>query len=210
MIVPHFFAFRRVRVDRAMKLMFAAAMCAMSVTISPAQMFFNTVATFGTNTGGLFYAPMQANNGNLYGTTFQGGTGAGCPYSTGCGTIYQLTAAGGLSTLYDFCSQPNCTDGEAPYGGLAQGPNGNLYGTTTIGGTYGFGRVFEITPEGALTTLYSFCPAGGDCSDGAQPRAGLLLGSDGNFYGTTEYGGPSPCGPVATCGTVFQITPGVC
>jgi uncharacterized repeat protein (TIGR03803 family) len=220
MSVPHDFTFCWVRVARdtvrpnrilrslAMQLICAAVMCAVAAIISPAQTFFNTVATFGPNVGGLFYAPIQASNGNLYGTSYQGGTGAACQNSSGCGTIYQLTPAGALSTLYNFCSQPNCADGQWPYGGLAQGPNGSLYGTTTRGGANGYGSVFEITSEGALTTLYSFCSAGPpECSDGSQPYAGLLLGQDGNFYGTTEYGGSTSECQATRCGTVFQITP---
>jgi uncharacterized repeat protein (TIGR03803 family) len=178
----------------------------------PWRPFLNTVATFNATNGngsGLFSAPIEAGNGNLYGTTMAGGVSAACQNGAGCGLIYQLTPAGQLSTLYNFCSQPNCADGEAPYGGLAQGTNGNLYGTTTRGGANGYGTVFEITPEGALTTLYSFCLAGLPyCADGASPYAGLLLGSDGNFYGTTRFGGSSPeCNPNSTCGTIFQITP---
>jgi len=121
-----------------------------------------------------------------------------------------------LTTLYNFCSLGglDCTDGSAPSGYLIQGSDGNFYGTTTGGGQYGQGTVFKVTPTGTLTTLYSFCAQGGaDCTDGAQPVAGVIEGSDGNFYGTTAAGGipqtydlcnaPTPF----TCGTVFKITP---
>jgi len=66
---------------------------------------------------------------------------------------------------------------------LVQGVNGNFYGTTYSGGSSNTGTVFEITPGGKLTTLYSFCSQSG-CTDGAYPQAALVLGSDGNFYGT--------------------------
>jgi uncharacterized repeat protein (TIGR03803 family) len=80
--------------------------------------------------------------------------------------------------------------------GLVQASDGSFYGTTSNGGTSGYGTVFKITPAGALTTLYSFVG-----SDGSYPYAGLVQGSDGNFYGTTAYGGTS------SYGTIFKITP---
>jgi uncharacterized repeat protein (TIGR03803 family) len=89
------------------------------------------------------------------------------------------------------------TDGSYPLAGLVQGPNGNFYGTTSAGGANGTGTVFQISSTGVLTTLYSF--TGG--ADGATPKAGLTLGTDGNFYGTTFLGGTN------NDGTVFLITP---
>ncbi len=97
-----------------------------------------------------------------------------------------------LTTLHSFAGD----DGRNPYATLAQGTDGNFYGTTGWGGAIGWGTVFKITPAGVLTTLYSF--AG---SDGSIPRAGLVEGTDGNFYGTTVGGGASDDG------TVFKITP---
>jgi uncharacterized repeat protein (TIGR03803 family) len=78
--------------------------------------------------------------------------------------------------------------------------DGNIYGTTTGGGAHGQGTIFKITPSGALTRFYSFCTQS-NCSDGAYPYAGLVAGSDGNFYGTTEKGGSTGHG------AVFRITP---
>jgi len=122
-----------------------------------------------------------------------------------------------LTPLYNFCAQTNCTDGSGPSGYLIQGSDGNFYGTTSSGGAYGQGTVFKVTPTGSLTTLYSFCKAGALCADGAQPLAGVLQGSDGNFFGTTTGGGiagtSDTCGNgglgggVYTCGTVFKLTP---
>ena len=71
-----------------------------------------------------------------------------------------------------------------PYAGLVQATNGNFYGTTVGGGAHGGGTVFKITPSGTLTTLYSFCSQSG-CTDGADPHAGLVQATNGNFYGTT-------------------------
>lgn len=96
------------------------------------------------------------------------------------------------------------TNGSAPlYTILAQGLDGNLYGTTSQGGTHGQGTVFRMTPSGVVTTLYNFCSAP-HCTDGSLPYAGLVLGTDGNFYGTTFYGGTYPT--VEGAGTTFKIT----
>jgi uncharacterized repeat protein (TIGR03803 family) len=83
---------------------------------------------------------------------------------------------------------------------LAQGLDGNLYGTTSARGAHAKGTVFKITPTGTLTTLYSFC-AKSKCADGSVPYGGLVLGTDGNFYGTTFTGG------TLNAGTVYKITP---
>ncbi len=148
---------------------------------------------------------VQGVDGNFYGTTSQFGAYGG-------GTVFQLIPGVGLNTLYSFCAQggDNCTDGDYPTGALVQGADGNFYGTTYDGGancidTGGCGTVFQLTIGGGLTTLYSFCSQGGDtCSDGAFPSAGLIQGTDGNFYGTTYNGG----GTYADYGTAFEITSG--
>jgi len=139
---------------------------------------------------------VQGSNGTLYGTTYAGGGGVGEDCGDGCGTVFALTATGGLTTLYTFCSQTNCTDGAAPVAGLVEGADGSLYGTTIIGGANLYGTVFKITGA-ALTILHSF-----DGTDGSHPQGTLVRGTDGNFYGTTVYGGAN------NLGTVFKITPG--
>lgn len=108
---------------------------------------------------------------------------------------HKMTSSGVLTSLYSFCSQPDCADGAQPFAGLVQGSDGNFYGTTSEGGTHGNGAVFNITPSGALTTLYRF-----HGTDGRDPYAGLIQATDGNFYGTTSAGGPN------NGGTVFKIT----
>ena len=195
---------------------------------------------------------VQGTDGNLYGITGLGGA-----YNHG--TVFQVTTAGALTTLYSFCAQSGCPDGSYPGTGLVQGTDGNFYGVTGSGGINGYGTVFKITSDGVLTTLHSFdgtdsgspyglliqsngnfygttygqgvSPKGSvfkisasgtlttlynfcsqiGCADGANPYAGLVQASDGNFYGTTSEGGDSslckqtqPYG----CGTVFKITPG--
>jgi uncharacterized repeat protein (TIGR03803 family) len=129
---------------------------------------------------------VQGSDGNFYGATYAGGNS---------GTIFKVTPAGVETVLHSFTG--GSSDGDQPYGSLVQGVDGNFYGTTAFGGTNGYGTVFKITPSGNETVLYSF--AGG--SDGAAPWAGLLLGNDGSFYGTTNGGG------TAGYGTVFKITP---
>jgi len=128
---------------------------------------------------------VQATDGNFYGITNAGG-------AHGLGEVYKITPAGVFTTLYSFCSQTSCTDGQGPYAGLVQGTDGNLYGTTT-------NTFFKITTKGALTTLYSFCTQQ-SCLDGVDPQGALVQSTNGAFYGTTISGGAD------SCGTVFEIT----
>ncbi|MGA7414266.1 MAG: choice-of-anchor tandem repeat GloVer-containing protein [Bryobacteraceae bacterium] len=142
-----------------------------------------TLYSFCTQTGcpdgkGPNTALIQADNGDIYGTTPSGG-------ATGGGTIFQITKAGTLTTLYSFCALTGCADGKNSTG-LIQGSDGNLYGTTSAGGAYGEGTVFEFT-DGMLTTFYSFCATSG-CPDGASPNA-LVQHTNGAFYGTARRGG---------------------
>ena len=142
-------------------------------------------------------ALVQASDGNFYGTTSLGGSG-NCSgfYGPGCGTVFKITPTGTLTTLHSF----DITDGQTP-NGLVQATDGNFYGTTAQGGAYcnyGCGTVFKITPSGTLTTLHLF-----DGTDGVSPRGALVQATDGNFYGTTAYGGAN----VVYYGTLFKITP---
>ncbi len=138
---------------------------------------------------------VQATDGNFYGTTEYGG---GPNFS---GTVFRITPSGKLTTLYSFCSQSGCPDGEYPTAALVQATDGNFYGTTYGGGAnLHYGTVFKITPSGTLTTLYSFCSQSG-CGDGEVPGSALVQATDGNFYGTTVFGGANGEG------TVFKITP---
>jgi uncharacterized repeat protein (TIGR03803 family) len=149
---------------------------------------------------------VEATNGNLYGTTEDGG-GNGC-----CGTVFKITPNGRLTTLDSLPEE----DGSGPYptAGLVEAANGDLYGTTVGGGVNGGGTVFKITPRGKLTTVYSFCsnPSTGICTpgyisayDGWGPSAGLIQATDGDLYGTTSAGGNS--GATYGAGTIFKITP---
>jgi uncharacterized repeat protein (TIGR03803 family) len=176
---------------------------------------FTTLLNFNGTDGGNPAGPLvQGLDGNLYGTAVAGGSSAYCPFGTGfCGTVFKITPSGSLTTLYSFCSQPNCADGFWPFAGLTLGTDGSFYGTTDNGGPsangfcapYGCGTTFKITPAGELTTLYDWCSLP-NCADG-EPAFGqfpvsLIPASDGNLYGSTSGGG---VGPYA--GTIFKLTP---
>src|ERR1700691_577861 len=183
----------------------AFLLCAATAVALPAQTF-TKLFNFDTTDG---YEPMaglvQGADGDFYGTTPYGGANPQT-YCNGCaGTVFKITPSGTLTTLYNFCSQSGCMDGEAPYAGLVQGADGDFYGTTEGGGANGGGTVFKITPEGRLTTLYSFCSLI-DCADGDAPMAGLIQGNGGDFYGTNANGGAN-LGIRPGGGTVFKITP---
>jgi uncharacterized repeat protein (TIGR03803 family) len=137
-------------------------------------------------------------NGNFYGATYGGGANGG-------GTIFQVTPGGNLITLYSFCSQTNCNDGSGP-GGLMLATSGAFYGVTSTGGANLGGTIFEITPAGKLSTLYSFCSQS-NCTDGYGPSTVVQVAS-GVFYGITNQGGANCLdGLPSGCGTVFEITP---
>jgi len=150
---------------------------------------------------------VQASDGNFYGTTAGGGS-SNC--STGCGTVFKMTAAGSVTSLYSFCEQTNCPDGSVPLAGLAQAMNGNLYGTTQVGGTSNSGVIFQVTPSGAVTTAYKFCSVT-NCTDGQTPEGALILATDGNLYGATAEGGANQKGTVfrfsGMAGVAVQFVP---
>jgi uncharacterized repeat protein (TIGR03803 family) len=154
------------------------------------------------SSGSLGYANslMQASDGNFYGTTSMGGP-------ENWGTIFEITASGTFTTVNTF-QDLDGNYGVDPNGGLIQATDGNFFGTTSTGGNSSdSGTVFILTPAGVATTLHSF-----EISDGANPMAGLVQGIDGNFYGTTTYGGAGNCPFMVGltpggCGTVFRISP---
>jgi uncharacterized repeat protein (TIGR03803 family) len=134
-------------------------------------------------------ALVQGSDGNFYGTTPYGG-------ADNQGTIFRMTPEGVLTTLFEFGRNDN---GSQPYAALVQGKDGDFYGTTYLGGI-GYGTAFKITSVGELTTLVQFTGVGG-LNIGSAGNAALVLGSDGNFYGTTPVGGADDDG------TVFMMTP---
>jgi uncharacterized repeat protein (TIGR03803 family) len=182
--------------------------------ITPAGVL-TTLYAFSSGDGASpFGTLVLGTDGNFYGTTVGGGHNSNCDGLDTCGTVFKITPAGVLTTLYNFCSQTHCTDGIEPYAGLVQGADGNFYGTTWMGGTNcvpglngGCGTVFKITPDGTFTSLYSFCTQA-NCTDGKNPYYGSLVqASDGNLYGSTWLGGTATRCPNG-CGTIFRITTG--
>lgn len=173
--------------------------CGTVFSITPAGVL-TTLHTFTGGDGGDGGNPLgivQARDGNFYGVTV-GGTS-----SLANGTVFKMTPHGALTTLYTFCLQTGCLDGLSP-NGIIQAADGIFYGTTTSGGFYGWGTAFKMTPRGTLTTLHNFCSEQSNCGDGAGPAAGLIQGTDGNFYGTTEFGGAAEG---SGTGTVYEMTP---
>jgi uncharacterized repeat protein (TIGR03803 family) len=167
---------------------FALLFCAAAAV---GQTTFTSLASLIHVSGGQPYAMslVQGLDGNFYGTTNNNG-------AHGWGTVFKVTPAGKITTIYSFCALPGCADGSSPEAGLVLGIDGNLYGTTYDGGANLDGTFFKITPGGTLTTVRSFTRA-----DGEEFSGGLVQGTDGNFYGTTIVGGNSGAG------TVFKITP---
>lgn len=135
--------------------------------------------------------PVQASDGNFYGTTFECGA-----HDTSL--IYKITPAGVFSAIYAFASGSG--DGYQPQGALIQGSDGNLWGTTSSGGANNAGAIFKSSLAGAESVVYSFA-ACGTGTTGCDPLAGLVQGTDGNFYGTAEQGGAN------NTGVVFKVTP---
>jgi len=142
---------------------------------------------------------IQGSDGNLYGTTPNGG-------ASGFGLIFKMGLSGGVTDVYSFA---NGSDGGGPGGPLVQATNGNFYGATQSGGANNNGTLYELILPNTIIPFYSFSAGGLDSgsqlvtnSDGVSPVCGLVQGSDGNFYGTASGGG------VAGYGTVFKITSG--
>jgi uncharacterized repeat protein (TIGR03803 family) len=153
-----------------------------------------TPLSFDNSDGARAGALTQGPDGSFYGTTLWGGPHTNINPYVGFGTIFKVSTDGLLTTLYSFTGG---ADGGWPYAGLVLGKDGNFYGTAFSGGRqfYGYGAIFQVAPDGTYTNLHAFAS-----SDGANPYAGLIQGSDGNFYGTTYAGGAQGLG------TVFQVT----
>ena len=155
----------------------------------------NTLTTFdGSNGAHPMAGLIEGSDGNLYGTTYEGSPS----FYPGYGTVFQVTTAGVLTTLYGEFGEGHIPDGGHPMAALLQGTNGNLYGTTYGAGVLcPLGTVFQITTNGALTNVYAF--TGG--TNSFYPWADVVFGADGNLYGTTCGYFLSPGEP----GTVFAL-----
>ena len=154
------------------------------------------LAVFDGTNGNEPSSVIQATDGNFYGATTYG-------QASEYGNVVKITPAGEVSTLYNFCSKPHCTDGAWPETPPILGSDGNFYGVTSAGGSDlgnggGSGTVYKLTLAGVLTTLHTFCTVD-PCLDGQNP-VGIMQAADGNLYGTTYSAGQY------NAGTLFKIT----
>jgi uncharacterized repeat protein (TIGR03803 family) len=139
---------------------------------------------------------IQASDGNFYGTTFRGGP-------DNRGVIYKITPGGTLTVIHNFHSAA----GQATYptAGLVQATDGNLYGATAFGGTFGHGQLFQITPKGKYAVLHNFGPHSG--AGGSAPEVSLFQHTNGTFYSDTYEGGDPAC--VSRCGLLYGLGMGL-
>ena len=155
----------------AVALLFAVAASAQTYT----KLYTYPIGSGAYSGIGFPQVMSQGRDGNLYSTIQNDGT-------KNVGTVYSMTAAGTLSTVYSFCALTSCADGSYPWGGVTLGFDGNFYGTTQGGGTHGAGTVFKVTPTGTLTTLWNFANG----TDDSAPTYTTVQGQDGNMYGVSE------------------------
>lgn len=164
---------------------FSAVVLFALVTTPTHSQSFSVLYSFGTNPGDPVNPQnpgtiAQGRDGNLYSTAPSGGANGG-------GAVFRITPTGDLTVLHSF---ETITQDSGAWSGLTLGTDGNFYGTTFQGGTSGFGTLFKMAPNGQFIVLYNF--TGG--SDGGNPYAAPIQGTDGDFYGTTA-------------DTVYRLTP---
>jgi uncharacterized repeat protein (TIGR03803 family) len=121
---------------------------------------------------------VQGNDGDFYGTTYQGGT-------SNEGTLFKISASGAYTLLHSFDFTATTLDGNEPLTGMTLGTDGNLYGTTLLGGKNNGGTIYQLSPAGDLTIVHNFCAVAG-CTDGFDPQTPLAQHTNGKFYGNTS------------------------
>ena len=170
---------------------------------------FTSLFSFNCTNGSAPYAALTAaNGGTFYGTTSSGGV-------SNWGTIFLITTNGAFTNLFSFTGTNNPWQGANPAAALMPDGAGNLWGTANFGGVtnglylnfstllgYGYGTMFELATNGTVTTPVVF---GG--TNGAHPSGGLVLAKDGNFYGTTTWGGIGISRNFSGYGTIFRLSP---
>lgn len=132
----------------------------------------------------------RVSDGDFYGISAFGGAHTN-------GNLFRISSTGQLKVLYSFCSLANCADGSQPFALPIEDSDGNLYGTTFLGGAYNNGVIYKLTPDGAFTVLYNFCSLG--CADGSDPSA-LVQDGEGNLFGTHNQFG------LHGSGNIFELT----
>jgi uncharacterized repeat protein (TIGR03803 family) len=170
--------------------------------LTPGGVFTSLFSFNGTNGATPDAALTPGKYGILFGTTSAGG-------ASNWGTIFMITTNGAFTNLFSFTGTNNPWQGAAPAAALVPDGNGNLYGTADYGGTTnasyngtGYGTVFELTTNGTVIARFVFGNTNGD-----YPSGGLVLGKDGNFYGTTTWGGGGIAGSFPGYGTIFRMSP---
>jgi uncharacterized repeat protein (TIGR03803 family) len=179
--------------------------CCLGTIFRVAKDAISTATTMHTFMGGAAGSTpigslLQDTQGRIYGATTAGGD-LNCPLTEGdgCGVLYELSPKGGLMVLHAFAGQ---ADGAIPFGGLVRDKSGNLFGTTSRGGTANFGTVFKLDRRHKMILLHNF-----ENTDGALPYSGLVEDPEGNLYGTTYWGGNFDCNSQTGCGVVFKLAP---
>ncbi len=179
-------------------LLFACVVLTFAFAMRSEAQTFNYLSEFnGTNGKWPWGSLVQATDGNFYGTSIIG--------NASNHQIFRVTPAGEISTVYEFCLKNGCPDGFYPWTPILA-TDGNLYGATDEGGdNTNDGTVYKLTLQGKLTTLHSFTCVTVFCNEGSFPT-GLIQASDGNFYGTTTWGGANGNGTLFRIDTAGNFT----